>query len=90
MRWVRMKVLPVQADEEGPVTEVTFETAAGAFNTQVQSIITWCDNDYGQRPSPSNLEDGFIPYYQLEGETEFKPLFVKDGSDKWSLSEVAR
>ena len=62
------KVSAQNADTRDAVTDATVTVAPGSFNYQVGSIITWCDNNYGKRPTPKSLEAGFIPQYSLDGE----------------------
>ena len=60
-----------------------------SLNEQVSSIITWCDNNYGNRPTTESLEEGFIPYYAERGTGEYKPLVEKDQDGRWCITEAA-
>ena len=72
------KVSAQNADTRDAVTDVTVTVAPGSFNYQVGSTITWCDNNYGKRPTPESLEAGFIPQYSLNGE-KYQDLVDKEG-----------
>lgn len=60
-----------------------------SLNKQVSSIITWCDNNYGSRPSTEILESGFIPYYAEQGTNDYKPLIEKDATGNWCITDDA-
>ena len=60
-----------------------------SLNEQVPSIITWCDNNYGNRPTTESLEEGFIPYYAERGTGEYRPLVEKDQDGSWCITEAA-
>ena len=72
------KVSAQNAGTRDAVTDATVTVAPGSFNYQVGSIITWCDNNYGERPTPKSLEAGFIPQYSLDGE-KYQDLVDKEG-----------
>lgn len=54
-----------ETSNDSSETETTI--AAGPFNTQIFSQTIWCDNNYGNRPTPESLEAGYIPQYSLNG-----------------------
>ena len=67
-----------QALSEAAVVMQSTTTYQVSMNAQVSSIIIWCDNNNGGRPSTDSLENGFIPYYREQGTDAYKPLLVKD------------
>ena len=71
------------------VTLETTTTYQVSLNEQVSSIITWCDNNYGSRPSTDSLENGFIPYYAVQGTDDYKPLIEKDQDGRWHITDAA-
>lgn len=54
-----------ETSNDSSETETTI--AVGPFNTQIFSQTIWCDNNYGNRPTPESLEAGYIPQYSLNG-----------------------
>lgn len=60
-----------------------------SLNKQVSSIITWCDNNSGSRPSTDSLESGFIPYYAVQGTDDYRPLVVQDSDGRYVVPQQA-
>lgn len=73
------------ANGANAVAGTTTETKTGPFDTQVYSQTIWCDNNSGNRPSPENLEKGFIPQYSVNGQ-EYRDLVDENGK----VTEQAR
>lgn len=73
------EVTAQNAGERDATTDTTVTVAPGPFNYQVGSTITWCDNNYGKRPTPESLEDGFIPQYSLDG-VNYNDLVDENGN----------
>ena len=64
----------------GVVTESETTYVLGAFNEQISSTITWCDNNSGSRPSTSSLEAGFGVQYSVDGGVTYRDLLDANGS----------
>lgn len=76
------------SDGANAVVEST-TTYQVSINKQVSSTITWCDNNSGSRPSTESLENGFIPYYAVQGTNEYKPLVVQDPDGRYVVPQQA-
>ena len=76
------------SDGANAVVEST-TTYQVSLNKQVSSVITWCDNNSGSRPSTDSLESGFIPYYAVQGTEDYKPLVVQDSDGNYVVPQEA-
>lgn len=76
------------SDGANAVVEST-TTYQVSINKQVSSTITWCDNNSGSRPSTESLENGFIPYYAVQGTNEYRPLVVQDPDGRYVVPQQA-
>lgn len=76
------------SDGANAVVEST-TTYQVSLNKQVSSIITWCDNNSGSRPSTDSLESGFIPYYAVQGTDDYRPLVVQDSDGRYVVPQQA-
>lgn len=69
-----------ETSNDSSETETTI--AAGPFNTQIFSQTIWCDNNYGNRPTPESLEAGYIPQYSLNGTDFYNLVEVVNGDTR--------
>lgn len=76
------------SDGANAVVEST-TTYQVSLNKQVSSIITWCDNNSGSRPSTDSLESAFIPYYAVQGTDDYRPLVVQDSDGRYVVPQQA-